>query len=132
MFSSFFIKNYTQWITQLSLNDFLEHSHDLVKLATLYFHRCSNFIISIVKKWGFHMNEKCMQSRRRLRLGSCIWSRRKVFWQNRKILRTVCSPRYASLRGTRRPRQLVTQPYIERQTYEYLLMVCIQILKYSE
>ena len=43
MFSSFCMKNYTQWIKQLSLNDFLEHSQDLVMLATLYFHRCSNF-----------------------------------------------------------------------------------------
>ena len=43
MFSSFCMKNYTQRIKQLSLNDFLEHSQDLVMLAILYFHRCSNF-----------------------------------------------------------------------------------------
>ena len=107
MFSSFFKKNYTQWIKQMSLNDFLEHSQDLVMLATFTFIAVATFIISIATKWGFHMKEKSMQSRRRLRLGSCIWSRRKLFWRYRKIWRTVCSSRYASLRGTRRPRQLV-------------------------
>ena len=43
MFSSFCMKNYTQWIKQLSLNNFLEHSQDLDILATFYFHCCSNF-----------------------------------------------------------------------------------------